>query len=94
MEEQDFSQVYSMNNLFEKTREFVKTSFNKNDTQMVHFDRTVYWIKELKPDVDEAYLIAAVGHDIERAFRDQKTKNNFVNAKFFKANEQPVSSFF
>lgn len=57
-----------MNELFKKTREFVKESF-KNEAQMLHFDRTVYWLQYLKPDADEAFLIAALGHDIERAFR-------------------------
>ncbi|MEK7611241.1 MAG: DUF4202 family protein [Patescibacteria group bacterium] len=35
-----------------------------------HFDRTVYWLKQLKPEADEALLIAAYAHDIERAYRD------------------------
>jgi 8-oxo-dGTP diphosphatase len=65
--------------IFKKTREFVKQSFKSDEAQMRHFDRTVYWIKELKPGADEAYLIAAIGHDIERAFRD--SKKEFVNTK-------------
>ncbi|MCK5061072.1 DUF4202 family protein [Candidatus Parcubacteria bacterium] len=69
----------ALKSIFNKTREFVKESFNRNDAQMRHFDRTAYWIKELKPDVDIAYLIAAIGHDIERAFKD--AKKDFVNTK-------------
>lgn len=61
-----------MTNLFNKTRDFVKESYNNNEAQMLHFDRTVHWLKQLKPDADEAFLIAAIGHDIERAFRDDK----------------------
>jgi hypothetical protein len=57
-----------MSNLFKKTREFIDKSF-RNEAQMLHFDRTVHWLKVLKPDADEASLIAAIGHDIERAFR-------------------------
>lgn len=57
-----------MSELFNKTREFVNESFN-DKAQMLHFDRTVYWLKILKLDADEAFLIAAIGHDIERAFR-------------------------
>ncbi len=34
-----------------------------------HVLRTVHWVKKLKPDADEALLIAAVAHDIERALR-------------------------
>ena len=56
-----------MSILFEKTREFVEKNF-KNEAQMLHFDRTVYWLKILKPNADEAFLIAAIGHDIQRAF--------------------------
>jgi hypothetical protein len=57
-----------MTNLFQKTRQFVEESFN-NTAQMLHFDRTVYWLQYLKPDADEAFLIAAIGHDIEKASR-------------------------
>lgn len=39
------------------------------DGELRHFERTVYWLKILKPDADEAMLIAAYGHDSERAFR-------------------------
>src|SRR3989344_1580256 len=55
-----------MTELFEKARKFVEESFQGNKPQMLHFDRTVYWLQQLKPDADEAFLIAAVGHDIER----------------------------
>ena len=34
-------------------------------------ERTVFWLKKIKPDVNEALLIAALSHDIERAFRDK-----------------------
>jgi len=36
-----------------------------------HFLRTADWVRVLKPDADEALLIAAVAHDIERGFRDR-----------------------
>ncbi len=62
----------SMLNLYEKTKEFVKESFDNNEAQMLHFERTVYWLKYLKPDADEPFLIAAFGHDIERASRMKK----------------------
>ncbi len=72
-----------MTDLFNKTREFVKESFN-NEAQMLHFDRTVFWLEQLKPDADEALHIAAIGHDIERAFRLGKeglgnTDKGFLN---------------
>jgi hypothetical protein len=53
-------------NLYKEVEKFVLSSF-KSDTK--HFERTVYWLKKLKPDADEALLISAIAHDIERAFR-------------------------
>lgn len=60
--------------LFQKVRQFVIDSFAKiGDTHSLkHFDRTVYWLLKLKPDADEAMQIAAVAHDIERAFKDPR----------------------
>jgi hypothetical protein len=57
---------------FDDVHEFVEDSFSKSGgTQgLRHFERTVYWVEQLKPDADEALRIAAMAHDIERAFRD------------------------
>ncbi len=57
--------------LYAKAEKFVIGSFNRMGLtyQIKHFKRTVYWIKKLKPDADEALLIAAIAHDIERVFR-------------------------
>ncbi len=60
-----------------KTREFVKSSFAKGgkfSDELRHFWRTAYWLKKLYPKTDEAMLIAAVSHDIERAFRKWQPK--------------------
>lgn len=38
-----------------------------DDIGIKHHQRTVYWIKQLKPDADEILLTAAICHDIERA---------------------------
>lgn len=56
--------------LYEKVEKFVETAY-AGKFGMIHFKRTVYWIKQIKPDADEAMLIAAVAHDIERAFRTE-----------------------
>jgi len=56
--------------LYEKAEQFVDESY-KGKHGMIHFKRTVYWVKQLKPDADEAMLIAAIAHDIERAFRKE-----------------------
>ncbi len=67
---------------FNKVRNWVRESFNDNAAQMLHFDRTVYWLTQLRPDADEALLIAGIAHDIERAFRPaerdfEKTSKSF-----------------
>lgn len=57
-------------NLYKKTKQFVVDALTKADNKndIIHAKRTVYWIKELKPDADQALLIAGIAHDIERAF--------------------------
>jgi hypothetical protein len=70
-----------MTDLFNKVREYIKSSAN-NEAQMLHFDRTVHWVKELRPDADEALLIAAIAHDVERCFR-HPTKDLENNNKRF-----------
>ncbi len=68
-----------MDQLYEKMREFVIGAHRaKGSGDMVrhreislqHCERTVYWLKELRPDADEAMRIAAIAHDIERALQD------------------------
>jgi hypothetical protein len=72
--------------LYNKVRAYVKTSFSGDEAQMLHFDRTVSWLQQIKPEADEAMLIAAIGHDIERAFlADRKDFDN--NQKSFKDEE-------
>ncbi len=50
----------------------MKRSFAAIDNQLVvlHLERTATWLLKLNPEADEALLIAAVSHDIERAFRE------------------------
>ena len=55
-------------NLYKKSERFAINSFKENKNDILHAKRTVYWIKRLKPDADEALLIAGILHDIERAF--------------------------
>jgi len=52
--------------MLDKVKEFVTNSFGK---EYLHLERTLYWVKELKPDAGEELLIAARSHDIERAFQ-------------------------
>jgi hypothetical protein len=63
--------------LYDSVADFVDASFAKqsNNSTPRHLQRTVYWLLKFKPDADEALMIAARGHDIERAFfQDEVTK--------------------
>jgi len=57
--------------LFNKVEKFVKDSFRDagKSHQIKHFERTVYWVKRLAPGADEALMISAMAHDIERTCR-------------------------
>ncbi|MBN2015949.1 DUF4202 family protein [Candidatus Dojkabacteria bacterium] len=59
--------------LFEKVKAYVVKVFtNKGSSAGIpHLERTVYWVKQLNSDADEALLIAAIGHDIERPLRTE-----------------------
>jgi hypothetical protein len=56
--------------VYRKVEKFVTEAFEKveNPNEIFHAQRTAHWISYLKPDADEALLIAGVAHDIERAF--------------------------
>jgi len=68
-----------MTGLFSKVKKFVEESFRKCGfkEQIKHLERTVYWVKKLKPNADEAFLIAAFAHDIETAFAWKKLQKNY-----------------
>ena len=70
--------------LYKKTEQFVIDSFNKagKSQSIKHFLRTVYWLKELNPQADEAMQIAAVAHDIERAFRQDDVMANIEKLSY------------
>lgn len=55
-------------NLLNKIEVYVGEAFKSNPNEIYHHQRTAYWIKQLKPDADEALLVAGMSHDIERAF--------------------------
>jgi len=59
--------------IFNKAKQFINKSFNNN---IDHFDKTLYWVKELKPGADIPLMVAAYSHDIERALRKHK-QNKF-----------------
>lgn len=60
--------------MLEKVKQFVRDNFKP--ASLPHFDRAIFWLKELKPDVDETMLIAAYAHDIGRAVRKEKNEHS------------------
>lgn len=83
-----------MPGLYDKTEEFVENLFKKagREGQIRHFKRTVYWIKQLRPNADEALLISAIAHDIERARRKKNTlkkkiEKGFLDKEFLRLHE-------
>ena len=53
--------------LYRRVEEFVVNSFGANHPSIRHLRSTADWVLELKADADEALLLAALSHDIERA---------------------------
>ena len=59
--------------LYKKVEQFVQESFiEANKIETKHAARTVFWVKKLYPEADQALLIAAIAHDIERALVNSK----------------------
>jgi len=67
-----------MSKLYKKVEQFINNSFIKagREDSIKHFERTVYWIEQLKPNADEALLISGIAHDIERAFHGDWVKGS------------------
>jgi len=76
--------------LYQKVEQFVVDSFMNanNEKGIKHLRRTAYWVQQLKPEADEALLIAAVAHDIERAFREPNYGKKFQ--KGFRTDEHLI----
>lgn len=55
--------------IYNKTEKFVVNILEKaeNSNDIIHAKRTAYWVQQLNPNADEALLVSAVSHDIERA---------------------------
>lgn len=77
-----------MEQIYNLVEQFVIDSFNKaGDTHGgKHLQRTAHWVKQLKPDADEALLVSAVAHDIERGFRNNQNYSA-IKTKGFKSDE-------
>lgn len=69
-------------NIYKQAYEYVVKIFKENgkETQIKHLEKTVKWMKKIKPDADEAMLVAAISHDIERAFRENLINDKIKNS--------------
>lgn len=81
-----------MDTLYQKVVEYVDQSFGKKSE---HFERTVYWLLQLKPDADIYFQIAAYSHDIQRAFvfketleMVEKSESGFKDPEFLKSHQE------
>lgn len=70
--------------MFDEVKQFVNKSFKQSghDENFDHFERTVYWVKQIKPDADEPIMTAAYAHDIQRAFRKADSSEVFKDKEF------------
>ncbi|HEC31128.1 MAG TPA: DUF4202 family protein [Deltaproteobacteria bacterium] len=67
----------SLSRLKQEIRKIIAGSSVPEDP--LHAENTVQWVKKLKPDADEALIIAALAHDIERAIEDRKVKKSLFS---------------
>lgn len=95
-----------MSDLVERTRQWVKESLEGTgfEDQFEHLQRTAHWIKQLKPDANDALLIAALTHDIDKPFiglekfeRKMKSRGGPLSEKYLEWHEnrsaEAVSDF-
>lgn len=81
--------------LHKKVENFVFNSFRKAGRvhEILHLLRTLYWLESLNPDADQALRIAAISHDIERAFRQKdvveivKKTGGLTSREYFEKHE-------
>ena len=55
-----------------------------------HLRRTLHWLLELDPGADEALQIAALAHDLQRAFRDGEpaVRDGFLDPVFLRHHQE------
>ena len=65
-----------MSDLYKNVERYVFKSFRKAGRihEILHLLRTLYWLEQLEPNLDDALRIATISHDIERAFRQKDVK--------------------
>ncbi len=82
-------------NIHKLTEQFVTESFLNagRKHEIRHLERTLYWLRRIYPQADDAMLIAAISHDIERAFRTntisaKEKELGFINVHFYRIHEE------
>jgi hypothetical protein len=87
-------------NMFLLVKKFVIKSFKENNHigTIKHLQRTVHWVKFLYPTAKETLLIAAISHDIDRAFWSpeenkwfDKIKKRFVSPTYLKYHQNKAA---
>ena len=68
----DIIKIPYMKEIIQKLEDFIR----EKNVEVEHMLRTGFWLKELYPEADDAFYIAAICHDIERIFplRDGEIK--------------------
>ena len=69
---------------YPQVEKFVFDTFKNNGDEggIPHLIKTVDYVKILKPDADEALLIAAIAHDLERGVHRKETHNKLQRTGF------------
>lgn len=71
---------------------FVAASFADDDSglNLRHLRRTLHWLLKLDPGADEALQIAALAHDLQRAFRDDEpaTGGGFLDSVYLRHHQE------
>jgi len=80
--------------LYNKVEKLIINAYGKNHHAIPHLQRTAYWLGKLKPDADEAFLIAALAHDVQRALdapkgeKPPKPKGGFLDKDIMKHHQE------
>ncbi|HEV7423911.1 MAG TPA: DUF4202 family protein [Candidatus Paceibacterota bacterium] len=70
--------------LYSKVIEYVDISFGGKKT---HFERTVYWLEQILPNITDTERIAAYSHDIERAIKGE-TDRDYLNLEILRRHQE------
>ena len=80
---------------FKKAEQMVLDAYGEKHHAVPHLLRTAHWLRELKPGADEAFLIAAVAHDIQRGVdapgqekKPPKPKGGFLDNEMLKYHQE------